>query len=198
MKCEAKRPFEPSLRAEVALGPAYHSFQRLTGQETLACGMAGLCESLILFAPETRNAQLAYRGRTEQRLVPWGPGLSYHVARNVLAMSGLRVFGEPCSRLLEPLLGQHAATRIASDLLCNMAVSALSTPLHMAYTWKATNLQDTKGFKEILRHQWLENGRLRPTVGRDVILRVAYNASIFTLYGAVERTVMALWPRLFG
>ena len=105
-----------------------------------------------------------------------------------------------CGTEREPLVGQSfdkTTLRIFSDLVCNIIVSALSTPLHMAYTWKATNLGDTKGVVDILRHQWVENGRLRPTVGRDIFLRVAYNASIFTLYGAAERTVIAAWPRFF-
>ena len=190
-----------SVPASVAMGPAYHMFNQMSGGNgAFACGMAGICESAILYAPETRNAQLAFHGTTSQGLLPWGPGIGYHISRNILSMSGLRVFGEPTYRVCEPLVGQSfdkTTLRIFSDLVCNIIVSALSTPLHMAYTWKATNLGDTKGVVDILRHQWVENGRLRPTVGRDIFLRVAYNASIFTLYGAVERTVIAAWPRFF-
>ena len=67
----------------------------------------------------------------------------------------------------------------------------------MAYTWRATNPGDSKGLMDILRHQWVSNGKLRPTVGRDIYLRATYNAAIFTLYGAVERAVISNWPSSF-
>lgn len=186
-----------SIPASVALGPAYHMFNDLSGGNTpVACMLSGICESAILFAPETRNAQLSMRGKTSQGLLPWGPGIGYHVSRNILAMSGLRVLGQPIYEMCQPRFPtvNPDSLRIGTDMICNIIVSALSTPLHMAYSWKATNLEDTKGLLEILRHQWMKNGRLRPTVGRDIFLRVAYNATIFTLYGAVERTVVACWP----
>jgi len=184
-----------AIPASVALGPAYHMFSAMSnGNTAVACTMAGVCESMILFAPETRNAQLALHGKTTQGMRPWGPGLGYHVSRNILSMSGLRVLSEPMYQLCKPWAPNSPSLRFGTDMACNIVVSALSTPLHMAYTWRATNIGDTKSLVEILRHQWMDKGKLRPTVGRDICLRIAYNATIYTLYGAVERTVVSMWP----
>lgn len=189
-----------AIPASVALGPAYHVFNDLSGGNTaVACVASGICESTILFAPETRNAQLSIHGKTTQGLLPWGRGIGFHVSRNILAMSGLRVLGQPIYDIFQPRFpsANPESLRVGTDMMCNMVVSAISTPLHMAYSWRATNLQDSKGLVEILRHQWMKDGKLRPTVARDIFLRVAYNATIFTLYGAVERSVVANWSYFF-
>jgi hypothetical protein len=53
--------------ASVAVGPAYHAFYAMSGGSgAFACLMAGTFESAILFAPETRNAQIAFHGKTTQ------------------------------------------------------------------------------------------------------------------------------------
>ena len=131
------------------------------------------------------------------KLLPWGPGLGYHISRNIVGMSGLRVFSEPTANFLKTSsVGKSfdpLTLQIGSDLICNILTSALTTPLHMAYTWRACNPGDSKSVTDILRDQWMDKGRIRPTVGRDIFLRVAYNASIFTLYGNIERTVISNW-----
>lgn len=68
--------------------------------------------------------------RCYQGVLPWGPGIGYHISRNVLSMSGLRVFGEPTYNVCAPLIGDalpESTTRIVCDLVCNLIVSGIST-----------------------------------------------------------------------
>merc|ERR1719498_380303 len=81
---------------------------------------------------------------------------------------------------------------VAGDLLANVAVSALSTPLHQLYGFVVTQPPEKRlsraNVLEFFRSQYPQNGQLSRVVGRDVLLRVVYNATIFTLFGAVDRT----------
>jgi hypothetical protein len=84
-------------------------------------------------------------------------------------------------------------------------VSALSAPLHQLYGWSVTTrvAQTTAGATEafmpaamaFLKTQYLKpDGKISTVAGRDMTLRVIYNASIFTLYGLIERSFVSNWP----
>ena len=71
--------------------------------------------------------------------MPVGPGVSFHLARNVLAMSGLRVLSKPCQGGLQMVfektgikMGDESRT-ILADMIANLFASALSMPLHQLY-----------------------------------------------------------------
>ena len=60
--------------------------------------LTGVVETGIAYGAEAKNAQMATieKGgkipleRVQNPMVPWGPGVSLHIARNALAMIGMR------------------------------------------------------------------------------------------------------------
>merc|ERR1712070_398466 len=120
-------------------------------------------------------------------------------------MSGLRILSTPCQDMIGKAKPDMApATKgILGDLMANVFVSALSTPLHQLYqasvtTWAADGAPKgsfaTKSI-DFLKKQYLTPaGRLSSVAVRDTILRVSYNASIFTIYGQIERGLVKSWP----
>lgn len=207
-----------SMPGFVVLGPVFHVYRDLTGSCAAATVLCGLSESAILYGSETKNAQVAYnqsavaRGlpqvtKTQRAWSPWGPGISLHIARNILAMSGLRVFSAPCQDVAAaavPAMSPGLRT-VLGDLVANCFVSALSTPLHQLYQFRVTqglvgavSPQSSVAAASVafLRQQYLTPaGRISSVAARDSFLRVAYNASIFTMFGAIERAMVKFWPQ---
>lgn len=145
----------------------------------------------------------------------WGPGFALHVSRNVLAMSGLRVFSRPTQAALQDAIADDTTRVVVADLCANLVVSAASAPLHQLYGWTvtaraaaaattpqaaATAAASTSSFTaqaiRFLQSQYLtaDGRRLSRVAGRDMVLRCVYNATIFTLYGAIERGLVRAWP----
>ena len=211
----------PMARAAVpgflVLGPAFHMFKDLVGGSSMAAvGLTAVSESLIFYGAESNNAQVAFNQKASLNktpkitnlhnpLNPIGGGFGLHVTRNVLAMSGLRVFSTPCQNVIAQMNDNLSPnTRlILGDLVANIVVSAASAPLHQLYGWsvttRAAESQHAETFGraaiKFLKSQYLTpSGSLSSIAGRDMSLRVAYNASIFTLYGFIERTLVSTWP----
>merc|ERR1712151_698825 len=70
---------------------------------------------------------------------PFGPGLSIHVARNVLAVCGLRMFCTPCTWAAEKVSGKsNALTQLAGDLGGNIMGACLTAPVHQCYGFTVT------------------------------------------------------------
>lgn len=123
-------------------------------------------------------------------------------------MSGLRVFSAPCQEGLVKLSPNMSPTTqvILGDLVANILVSAASAPLHQLYGWSVTTrvAETSAGNKaepfvraamQFLKSQYLTpSGSLSSVAGRDMVLRIVYNASIFTMYGFIERTLVSTWP----
>ena len=90
---------------------------------------------------------------------------------------------------------------ILGDLVANILVSAASAPLHQLYGWSVTTrvahgsaTPFVPAAVAFLQSQYLTpSGGLSSVAGRDMVLRVIYNASIFTLYGFIERGLVQLW-----
>lgn len=205
----------------LVIGPAFHMYREMCGGSiAMATMLTALSETTVFFGSETRNAQVAFNKDAEKRgakpiaklqspYIPFGSGVGFHVARNYLAMSGIRVFSKPCQDVIEkacPAMGSGTRV-ILGDLVANIGVSALSAPIHQLYGFSVTHrvaaaaeggvqasaLEAAKGF---MKSQYLTPaGRLSSVALRDVFLRVAYNASIFSIYGAIERGFVANWPK---
>merc|ERR1740117_1655603 len=90
--------------------------------------------------------------------------------------------------------------------MANVGVSALSTPFQQLYSFSVTQavvaeptLQKESFYQasvKFLKQQYLTPaGRISSVAGRDIFLRVAYNASIFTIFGSIERNLVAHWPK---
>jgi len=205
----------------LVIGPMYHFFHDLcNGSSVGAVALTSCAESAIFYGSETKNAQAAYNldaekkgakpiSKIQSQYNPLGPGLGLHIVRNFVAMSGIRVVSQPCQDALgnaRPDMNPVARTFLG-ELLANVVVSALSTPLHQLYGFVVTNraaaaehgvAQESlvSASRSFLRSQYLTpSGRVSSVAARDVFLRVAYNASIFTMYGPIERAFVAYWPK---
>eukprot|EP00928_Gymnodinium_smaydae_P072122 TRINITY_DN55541_c0_g1_i1.p1 TRINITY_DN55541_c0_g1~~TRINITY_DN55541_c0_g1_i1.p1 ORF type:complete len:276 (-),score=38.78 TRINITY_DN55541_c0_g1_i1:291-1118(-) len=201
----------------ISLGPAYHAFKENFGLPG-AVVLASITESMVLFGAETCNAQMATNEKapgTIQRVhpsyKPFGPGIGIHISRNILATAGLRVFCTPCTWVLEKASGQsNALTTLGGDFAGNVISACLTAPIHQLYGYTVTTpeLHQLSGSEkrarmiQFLKDQYLvtENGktRLSATVPRDLGMRAAYVATLYTLYSTLERTVIREWPRWMG
>merc|ERR1740139_1740826 len=121
-------------------------------------------------------------------------------------MSGLRIFSSPCQDMIAKASPDMAAGKraVLGDFIANVVVSALSTPLHQLYGFIVTSGAVEGAAKEpfvssavgFLKRQYLTPaGRLSSVAARDVVLRIAYNAGIFTLYGSIDRAFVEHWPK---
>jgi hypothetical protein len=203
----------------LVLGPAFHMYKDLVGGSSLgAVALTAVSESLIFYGAESNNAQKAFNQKAAKQttpaitklhnpLNPIGGGFGLHVTRNVLAMSGLRLLSAPCQEVLQQVQPTMSPTTqvVLADLLANIVVSAASAPLHQLYGWSVTTrvAQTSAGTAEaflpaavaFLKAQYLTpDGKISAVAGRDMTLRIIYNATIFTLYGFIERTLVSTWP----
>lgn len=212
---------QAALPGFLVIGPVFHVYKDICGGSSAAAvALTAVSESMIFYGSETKNAQTAYNldaqkkgaqgiTKLQSQYNPLGPGISYHIARNYLAMSGLRIFGQPCQDAIAVVSpGISPTVRcLLGEFIANVFVSALSTPFHQLYGFsvtqglmaqsqaetKVSKLELAKGF---LRSQYLTpTGRISSVAARDVVLRVLYNASIFTMYGPIERTLVCYWPK---
>ena len=201
-------PMIPAVPQFCVIGPMFHVFKDLFGGSTSMGLLAtATTETLISFGAETRNAQMA-SGVTKglhNPLKPFGPGVAVHITRNAVAMSGFRLMSQPI-RDAFGVKDKGGFATVTSDLVANLIASAVSMPLHQLYGYTVVStakrtpgtptptitekISDAKSF---LRRQFLVPGtnRLSSLALRDVILRCNYNATIYTLYGFIERGCMS-------
>lgn len=198
----------------ICLGPAFHVFKSLMG--TAGAVVAASCmESAILFGAETCNAQMAKNDKVpgtfrsvHPSFKPFGPGLGLHVTRNILATVGLRIFCQPCAWLIEKASGKsNAMTTLGGDFSGNVLAAGLTAPVHQLYGFTVTTpeIHTMSGSEkrarmvQFLKDQYLitENGktRLSAIVPRDLFMRAAYVATLYTMYSTLERTLIKMWPK---
>jgi len=198
----------------ISLGPAYHAFKDLFGVPG-AVVLASCTESMILFGAETCNAQMAKNEKApgtfksiHPSYKPFGPGLGIHIGRNILATAGLRVFCMPCTWVLEKAAGtSNHLTTLGGDFSGNVFSACLTAPVHQLYGFTVTTpeLRELSGAEkrrrmvQFMKEQYLvtEGGRTRlsSTVPRDLCMRAAYVATLYTMYSTVERTLIRIWPK---
>merc|ERR1719191_2382819 len=97
----------------LCLGPAYHMYASFAG----AAGgivLTGITETAVLYGAETRNAHVATNAKTPGKIPeariqspfnPWGPGTMINLARNIFAMSGMRVINELIANAISKAAG---------------------------------------------------------------------------------------------
>jgi len=198
----------------ICLGPTYHAFKSAVGVPGAVVLASGL-ESMILYGAETCNAQMAKNEKApgtfksvHPSYKPFGPGLGIHVTRNILATAGLRIFCTPCTWVLEKATGTSSHfTTLGGDFSGNVISACMTAPVHQLYGFTVTTpeLKDMSGTEkknrmiQFLKDQYLvtENGRTRlsATVPRDLFMRSAYVATLYTLYSTLERTLIRMWPK---
>lgn len=199
----------------ICLGPAYHAFKSVVGVPG-AVVLASTMESMLLFGAETCNAQMAKNEKAPGTIKnvhpsfkPFGPGLGIHITRNILGTAGLRIFCGPCTWGLEKMTGtSNNLTTLGGDFTGNLVAACMTAPVHQLYGFTVTTpeLQDCSGAEkrarmtQFLKDQYLitENGRTRlsSVVPRDLFMRAAYVATLYTMYSTLERFLIANWDRL--
>jgi len=198
----------------LVVGPMFHLYNGVVGNVGVACLLTATNEAAIFCGSETKNAQVAFNNaqpagapriaRLHNPLNPLGPGFHIMVLRNMVGMSGIRVFGEPCQQLVSKVAPSvpKQARQFLGDFMANVVVNAASAPIHQAYSYCATQgtLSKQEGAPvsvwQFLKKQYLtEQGTLSRIAARDIGLRVAYNGTIMTLFGMTERLAVAYWPK---
>lgn len=218
-------PVIPSCPQFCVMGPLYHFLNAMVGT-VLAVLLSAMCETLISYGSQTRNAQLAFNydqlcaGTGLEvplwnPLVPIGPGALPHVTRNVVAASGIRIFSGPCQSVLQKTTRAAGISlpdgvrQLVGDFIASIGSAILSAPLNQCFNYAVTSpaymngsslerLEELKGF---LSRQYLEMGPdgeflgLSSTLARDLLMRCAYVATLYTLFSAIERAAVSLWRR---
>lgn len=195
----------------LCLGPMYHLYASFSGNVG-GIVLTGITETLVLYGAETKNAQMAINARggcipvarIQSPFNPLGPGSAINCARNIFAMSGMRVINEPIADIIEKAAGgsKTPGVVLASDLLANCCAACISMPMHMLYQyvstthemWDKPRAERLHGMKRYLTSQYLLDGRLSSVIGRDLVLRAGYIATAYTLYMQIERGVVKNWP----
>jgi hypothetical protein len=200
----------------LCLGPVYHAFASITGKwGGMVC--TGIVETGIAYGAETKNAQLASIGkgakipmeRLQNPMMPYGPGITLHISRNVFAMIGMRILCDPITKSLEKITGtQSGAITLAGDFLSNIAAAGLTFPIHQLFNytvttpemWDKPQGEQFQMMKEYLTKQYLVESpsggkQLSPILIRDFGLRSLYIAGAYTMYINIERTLVANWPQ---
>ena len=208
----------PSIPQFCVIGPLFHVWKDIFGNAQSAVLATAGCETLLAYGAETRNAQMAgsIRGKLHNPMIPFGPGVALHFTRNALAMSGLRVLSDPCRGAFRSAIDTFGievddnVQHITSDLVANLIASAVSMPLHQLYGFTVVNagnrdllqpkpslsdrIRESRAF---LRRQFLVPGtnQMSRIAWRDIVLRCSYNATIYTIFGCIERASVNLFQQ---
>jgi len=199
----------------LCLGPVYHGFASVFGNWG-GMVLTGGVETAIAYGAETKNAQMASieKGvkipaeRVQNPLMPWGPGVSMHLARNVFAMAGMRVFADPIKESLQSITGSKSeSVSVLADLISNIAAAGITFPIHQLFNytvstpkmWDAPQSEQIQMAKAYLDNQYFvtdANGKksLSGILLRDFGLRAAYIGCAYTLYINIERSAVKYWP----
>lgn len=205
----------PSCPQFIVMGPLYHFLKAFTGSAVPAVLLSALAETCISYGSQTVNAQMAFN--TEQRLagsdyeVPiWnpfvllGPGCSVHILRNIVSLSGLRIFSGPCQAGLRKLSGSclsEGMLQFLGDFTASMGAAVCSAPINQLYNFSVTSNafmaasmseRASLGLSFLLNQYMVSNldGHVvgvSPTLGRDLFMRCAYVATLYAMFGAIER-----------
>lgn len=196
----------------LCLGPAYHFFASFAGPG-MGIVLTGATETMVLYGAETKNGQIAInaaknnipQARIQSPFNPLGPGTLINFTRNVFAMSGMRVINVPIADGMAKLAGgKGPVVTLASDLTANCCAAGITMPMHMLYQfvitsgpelWDKPQAEQNKAMVKFLRDSYFPNGRLSPTILRDLALRAGYIATAYTMYMQIERAAIKYWPK---
>lgn len=199
----------PSLAAGpqyLCLGPMFHLYASFAGNVG-GVVLAGCTETLCGYGAETKCAQLVVNARggeipqhrIQSVFKPWGPGVGINCARNILAMSGMRVLSEPTANFFASFTGSRSPfVTCLADLSANCLAALATMPFHMLYQycavshtmWDRPLAQRATGMMDFLSKQYFPGGRLSSVILRDAALRIGFIATAFTMYQQVERTAV--------
>jgi len=202
-------PVLPAIPQFLVLGPCYHLFVEHTNPYS-ALFLTGATETIISFGSNARNAEEAYRtriGAKQPSISPtsvykfWGSGAVPHLARNTIAMAGMRI--------LSPIIKEKTGcSYTVADFSASMVTGALSMPFNQLFNyyavehWKRRQINslavepDFKDGIEFLKKQYMGGSS---TLARDVIIRSVYATFLFGMYAGIERKLiekhkLGEWP----
>jgi len=196
----------------LCLGPMYHLYASFAGTAG-GIVLTGITETAVLYGAETRNGQIAINAvknnipaaRLQSPFNPWGPGSIINCARNIFAMSGMRIIADPIGdRIAKMAGGKGPVVQVASDLTANCVAAGITMPMHMLYQftitsgpelWDKPRAEQTMDMKNFLRNSYFPGGKLSPVILRDLVLRAGYIASAYTLYMQIERASIAYFKK---
>jgi len=209
-------PAIPAIPQFVTLGPLYHVYSSVIGPYA-SLFLTAATESAFTFGAHSRNAQMAFNEsvvesrRITRLATPWtivGPGLTPHVFRNAVGMTGIRVFSKPVRAELDVVF-PHASEKVkrtAADFIGSLFSGILSTPFNQLFNFFATSPEAQALCRrrrmamalDFLKNQYFirdSHGRLRPSriMMRDVALRSIYSMGLFGIYATIERSLVDLW-----
>jgi len=213
-------PVVPSSPQFCVMGPVFYVLKGAFNSAVLAVLLCAVIETGITYGSQTLNAQLAFNqaGVGEpvpllNPLMPFGPGCAAHIIRNILAMSGIRIFSGPCQAALSHLARACGVKNLpigvqqfVGDFVASVGSAVLSAPLNQLYNFAVTSETYMNGNAadrmseslNFLSESYLEHSPtgavigFTPTLGRDLVLRSAYVASLYSLYGLIERFAVAV------
>lgn len=208
------------------MGPFFHMANELLGSNILAVCSSAVCETLISFSSQSRNAQMAYNQEQAEAasglqvplahpLRPFGPGVTPHVLRNIVAMSGIRILSGPCQTTMARLpclqKAPESIKQLLGDFVASLCASALSMPLNQLFNFAVTSPEylSANGSPTscmVLSLQFLDETYLvrssdgqflgiSPVILRDLFLRMVYGGILFASFAAIERIAKGLWRR---
>eukprot|EP00439_Symbiodinium_sp_Y106_P066233 s78_g10.t1 len=192
------------------IGPVYLQVYKMTDSRAVAVLAASLGESLLTFAPQRGNAQIQYNAvrpaHEHIELTPLtrisGPGFSFHVWRNAMAMMGIRLFSPYTEKVVRhiPHINSYPESKaILSDFSASIMSSMLSMPFNHVFSWaccspelaRMSQLERLQAYATFLIGNYSAPGRLS-LLGRDLMVRISYTGFLFTGYHVVERRLRSL------
>merc|ERR1712176_1699164 len=124
--------------------------------------------------------------------------------------------GEPCQFILAKVTGgilPQGLRQFLGDFIASMGAAILSAPLNQCFNYAVTNaayiesgsdaerMSILLGFLSRSYFSYGPNGEvqgLSSTLLRDLAMRCAYMATLYTLFGSIERAAQALWRHFQG
>jgi len=203
------RPTLAAIPQFTMIGPAYLIVLKETNSSSAAVFAASLGESVLTYAPQRRNAQIQFNAvrpasqhiEVQPMTRAIGPGFSFHVWRNAVAMMGIRLFTPYTSQITKlPPFNQlrPEGKAIVADLAASVVSASWSMPFNHIFSWAActpelenmSQLDRLKAYASFLIGNYQAQGwRL---LSRDICIRASYTGCLFTGYHWVERRMSEL------
>mmetsp|Transcript_17861 Transcript_17861/g.50364 ORF Transcript_17861/g.50364 Transcript_17861/m.50364 type:complete len:304 (+) Transcript_17861:131-1042(+) len=170
--------------------------------------------SMVLFSSVEEGARVRLKLNKMTRI--YGPGAGPAYFRNLLSIASVRAIS-PCVRERVQLPGVGDSTKaVLCDMSCSVMVSTMTAPLHQLFNFMVTTPQaGTLPRRErwnlaigFLKQQYLVpkpredfmkpqeyTSRISKIAFRDFVMRTSYVTAVFTMYMAIERTLVGIMRR---
>lgn len=205
----ASRPIVAAVPQFAAIGPVYLAAENAGCPVFGAMFAASVVESICTYSSHTRNAQIQYNSAFEDptkhiKVSPtsklMGPGFSFHVGRNMVAMMGIRLFSPYSRDVVKQAPGgsmlSEGGLSFASDISSSIFAAMLSMPVNHMFSWAScTPALEKMSYwqRGVVTASFLVNSYKSHGVRlltRDLCIRISYTGSLFTIYRTIERALI--------